>query len=227
MDIFWCLSNLDKSTQNFSTTRRLELTTNSQLICRDETRKSYEQAVKFKRKRILWFLRMKRFLKLINHTKRLKNLLSRSRSKHWDRKVFFSFHQHGQMMCAQGQVVNAFPVWSLNAWSQKQSFPVPVSQERLEISKKLRIYQIGFVLLESNVKSLKIFKLRKTVICQVREKFHTRQPVFSDAVKDLELCHQWVLRETLLKLGKFIFIASDSAGWLVKIFFLKYEGINS
>ena len=28
MDIFWCLSNLDKSTRNFSASRRLELTTN-------------------------------------------------------------------------------------------------------------------------------------------------------------------------------------------------------
>lgn len=73
------------------------------------------------------------------------------------------------MMCALGQVDNDFPVWSLNAWSQIQSFPVPEFQ---------------------------------TVIYQVQEKFHIRQPVFSDAVKDLELCHQWVLREMLLRLDR-------------------------
>ena len=128
------------------------------------------------------------------------------------------------MMCAQGQVVNGFPVWSLNAWSQKQSFPVPASQDRLEISKKLPIYQIDF-LTWIKCQILKNFKLRKIVICQVREKFHTRQPVFSDAVKDLELCHQWVLRGMLLKLGKFIFIASHSAGWLVKNFFWNMKAL--
>ena len=54
-----------------------------------------------------------------------------------NKMILLSFHQHEQMMCALGQVDNDFPVWSLNAWSQIQSFPVPEFQASLKIFRKL------------------------------------------------------------------------------------------